>query len=79
MHPGLRRGAHRPNPATGSAVWLMIVRTRNPRQATGEIELRHDIVQGLLLLAVVFAAVELAYIRKSLIRIERLLEKERRP
>jgi hypothetical protein len=38
---------------------------------------RHDIVQGLLLLAVVFAAVELAYIRKSLIRIERLLERDR--
>ena len=77
MHPGLRRGAHRPNPATGSAVGLMIVRSRS---ATSN---RRDriaaIVQGLLLLAVVFAAVELAYIRKSLIRIERLLEKERRP
>jgi hypothetical protein len=57
----------------------MIVRTQNPRQATGEIDLRHDIVQGLLLLAVVFAALELACIRKSLIRIERLLEKDRRP
>ena len=41
--------------------------------------MRHDIVQGLLLLGVVFAAVELAYIRKSLIRIERLLEKDRHP